>query len=180
MDINSSLAEIEAWLLASTGAIDQAYFHVPVAGQADREYRERVYCYELYHQWRHRWRTGCEYSLGGELDKAGHQLIRDWSKPDFLVHRPGLMDNLLIVEVKTASATATAIWADMLKLCRYRGQPINYRQAILLIYGLSESEWQSLRQKIKEEAAGSNEFDSGLFRILLHESPGRNAHYVDW
>jgi len=35
-------------------AIEAAYFHINIDG-GDAIYRERVYCYELYHQVRNRW-----------------------------------------------------------------------------------------------------------------------------
>lgn len=52
-----------------------------------------------------RWPKECPYSLCGEVDKAGHPLIRghglDHLKPDFLVHDPGDLDeNLVVIEVK--------------------------------------------------------------------------------
>jgi hypothetical protein len=43
-------------------------------------YRERVYCYELYHQMRRRWPLNCEYSLNGEVDKRGHPYLQ--ARPD--------------------------------------------------------------------------------------------------
>jgi hypothetical protein len=42
----------------------------------------------------------CPFSLGGEIDTN-----RGW-KPDFLVHIPGQMTNLVILEVKPGNAAA--------------------------------------------------------------------------
>mgnify|MGYP006906724169 CR=1 FL=1 len=50
--------------------ITDEYFQLPVCG-SDSLYRERVYCYELYHQMRCIW-DDFPFSLGGEVDKAGH------------------------------------------------------------------------------------------------------------
>lgn len=54
----------------ATAAIGQEYFLLPVHG-ADPVYRERVYCYEIYHQMRLRWPPACIYRLNGEVDKSG-------------------------------------------------------------------------------------------------------------
>ena len=64
-------------LRESCAYIDRDYFELPQA-EADRVYRERVYCYELYHQMRCRWGR-FPYSLGGEIDKGGHPIFRDGS-----------------------------------------------------------------------------------------------------
>lgn len=58
----------------STTHIDGLYMRLPVDG-GEGQYRERVYCYELYHQMRSRWPSPCDYSLNGEVDKRGHPII---------------------------------------------------------------------------------------------------------
>lgn len=59
---------------AATTHIGDIYFQLPVAGLEDAIYRERVYCYELYHWIRNGW-NGFDFSLGGEVDKTGHPLF---------------------------------------------------------------------------------------------------------
>lgn len=86
---------IEQFLRASQ-EIDHAYMQLPVAGKETPIYRERVYCYELYHQLSLLRVQFAPYSLSGEVDKSGHPYIRgnnlDCVKPDFLLHEPGNMD----------------------------------------------------------------------------------------
>ena len=94
---------------AATAAIDPDYFLLPVSGREHPIYRERVYCYELYHQIRVRWPGDTRHTLAGEIDKSGHPLIRgnglDNCKPDFLVHLPGEMEgNYAAIEVKPVTA----------------------------------------------------------------------------
>nr|WP_298724321.1 hypothetical protein [uncultured Steroidobacter sp.] len=60
----------EAILQAATAAIDADYFLLPVSGRENPMYRERVYCYELYHQIRKYWAEDTRYTLAGEVDKA--------------------------------------------------------------------------------------------------------------
>lgn len=106
-------------------------------------YRERVYCYELYHQLRLRWPSDCPYRLNGEIDKRGHPYFADdgWSpKPDFLIHVPGSGDNLLIIEVKTADSLQRR---DVLKDLDTLHQFIRragYRRAMHLVFGAAATE----------------------------------------
>ena len=126
-------------LRAATQNIQRAYMFLPIAGSVLPAYRERVYCYELYHQLRLSWGNYGGYSLGGEVDKTHHPLIRGLdvknTKPDLLVHRPGDMGgNLIVIEVKPITAKKLGIRKDLRTLTAFlrRGQ---YHHAIYLIYG---------------------------------------------
>jgi hypothetical protein len=84
--------------------IDAHYFQLTVARNDELIYRERVYCYELYHQLRLLLGDDFPYKLDGELDKRGHAIISDGKKPDFVIHVPGEMgQNLVVIEVKTVN-----------------------------------------------------------------------------
>ena len=126
-------------LMDSAAGIGDQYFQLPVAGSDDLIYRERVYCYELYHQMRARWPEECLYSLGGEVDKAGHPLVRgnglDGLKPDFLVHVPGDMgENYAVVEVKPANGSPDGVAKDIETLKAFV-QHAEYERGIFLVYG---------------------------------------------
>ncbi len=117
----------------------------PVAGMPNPIYRERVYCYELYHQLRVATGDDYDYSLGGEVDKARHPILSELSldntKPDMLVHRPGDMSgNLVVIEVKAVNAKGKQIRKDLRNLTSFvtKGQ---YFQAIYLIYGGTQNEF---------------------------------------
>ena len=123
----------------ATKSIAQSYFQLPIDGREDPIYRERVYCYELYHQLRLRWPVDVGYELSGEVDKSGHPLIRgnnlDRTKPDLLIHTPGNMDgNHAIIEVKPISASRSGIAKDLSTLTAFR-RFAGYQRAIYLIYG---------------------------------------------
>ena len=65
--------------------------------------RERVFCYEFYHQLRNRMTTPLELTLNGEIDKGGHPDFAPdgWKNPDFVFHIPGTHEhNTLVIEVK--------------------------------------------------------------------------------
>jgi hypothetical protein len=129
--------ELDEILQQATAAIGREYFLLPIHG-ADPVHRERVYCYELYHQMRLRWPTpaNCPYRLNGEIDKGGHPYFRNdrgKPKPDLLVHVPGAGDNHAVIEVKSSRASAHGIRKDLGTLCRFA--TFGYRRAIYLVYG---------------------------------------------
>ena len=129
----------EMLLHEATRNIGANYFQLPIYGEEDPIYRERVYCYELYHQLRLIWPIESRYELSGEVDKAGHPLLRgnglDRVKPDLLVHIPGNMEsNHTIIEVKPISANKDGISKDLLTLTAFK-QYANYENAIYLFYG---------------------------------------------
>jgi hypothetical protein len=184
--MDDALSIVTDWLLCASSQVGSNYFQLPVAGQEDPEYRERVYCYELYHRWRTHWPEGFPFTLSGEIDKSGHPLIRGEPKPDFLVHVPGKMTNLLIVEVKPFNRHFRDMVIDLKKLTRFRrnlvplGQPGNYHAAYFWVYGLQASEWPAFRNHLLQEVNGSPEFDCALVSAICHERAGDKAVKVPW
>jgi hypothetical protein len=53
-------------LRQATESIEPLYFQLPIDG-SDPIFRERVYCYELYHQLRRIWPADTPFSLNGEV-----------------------------------------------------------------------------------------------------------------
>jgi hypothetical protein len=145
---------IEA-LKKATSRIDEMYFQLPVVGKENPIFRERVYCYELYHQMRLSLGDVYPYKLCGEIDKYGHPLFRNQEgvinkKPDFLLHKPGMEENLVVMEVKPANGEMSGIQKDIETLDAF----INiagYRHGILLIYGkIEKGKLQQVIEKIRE------------------------------
>jgi hypothetical protein len=187
MDVTLGL--VTEWLLCASSQLGRNYFHLPVAGSGpeEAEYRERVYCYELYHRWRCHWVEGFPYSLCGEVDKKGHPLIGGAFKPDFLVHVPGEMDNLLIVEVKANDGNWAGMVKDLKKLTKFRrdlrdqnGNSANYRGAYFWVYGVTVAEWPPFRNRLLQEVAESSEFDHLLVSCFIHERAGTRAVSASW
>ena len=118
----------------ATASIEAEYFHLPIDG-GDPVYRERVYCYELYHQIRAFWPGGCEYLLNGEVDKGGHPYFQEQGapKPDFIVHVPGTDNNYAAIEVKAGAAAKKDIQKDVGTLLTFRD--LGYQRALYLVYG---------------------------------------------
>lgn len=181
------LALVTEWLLRASSQIDDEYFQLPVAGCEELEYRERVYCYELYHRWRCHWPSDFPFTLSGEVDKAGHPLIRSKQKPDFLVHIAGRMDNMLIIEVKPANADRARMIEDLNKLTYFRrelrdqyGNPGNYHAAYFWLYGLSIDGWPEMRRQLLASVRETVEFDRSLVTCIIHQAPGTRASVMPW
>lgn len=161
IDLNSMLRD-------ATERIDSHYFLLNIAG-AKSVYRERVYCYELYHQLRKKWdRT--DFVINGEVDKAGHPLLGclgvKGRKPDLLIHGPGDMDkNYAILEVKSCEVDRRGIRKDLetLKFFRQHGR---YKNAVFLIYG----ERSNKTAEVVSDIAGKIS-DFPKIDLWVHEAP---------
>jgi hypothetical protein len=130
-------------LQEATAAIAGEYFRLPIHG-GDPVYRERVYCYELYHQMRLRWPQAGPFWLNGEVDKRLHPYFADGTapKPDLLVHEPGTGNNYAVIEVKSSRAADAGIRKDLRTLTRFKNE-FGYRRAIYLIYGAEAADTAS-------------------------------------
>jgi hypothetical protein len=126
--------------LLSIKNIRNEYFQVPTSYDPDGISRERVFCYELYHQFRIILGDEYPFTLHGELDKSGHINFHHelQSVPDFLVHKPGTHDgNMVIIEVK-GRFDRRNILLDLLKINKFISDPnIHYHHGIFLLYNYS-------------------------------------------
>jgi hypothetical protein len=186
-----AIATVLKWLRSASGRISEEYMMLPVAG-SDPKYRERVYCYELYHQLRCHWNSSFEYFLCGEIDKRKHAYVRgeylDNIKPDFLIHRPGEMtsdSNLLAIEVKPANSKMDEMLDDLQKLTALRSdlknsdnQAANYQHAIFWIYGRLQQNWNNFLDKLKN--AKGRDINHQLIRCFVHSEPCKEAVEINW
>lgn len=166
------MQNFEAIFVEATKNIGQDYFLLPVEGGRTL-YRERVYCYELYHQIRRLWPDRCAWSINGEVDKGGHLRFEGEKapKPDFLVHVPGQHNNYAAVEVKAARIRRKGLIKDIGTLRRFLGK--GYHRAIFLIYGLDA---ELARYCIRKYA------DPGQLagiEVWVHPDQGESAHRLD-
>lgn len=174
--------DFEFFILALTAAgsemSDPHYFRLPVAGPEKPVFRERVYCYELYHQLRNRLEDSFPYRLCGEVDKSGNPMFEQEElkgrKPDFIVHVPGKvpMMNLVVVEVKPVDASLADIGEDIAKLQAFI-ERAKYPRAIMLIYG------DGKREALPDIVTSAKELIADD-RILLvwHSGPGKQPEVV--
>ncbi len=132
------MRQLNQIIAEATAAISAPYFHLPICG-GEPAWRERVYCYELYHQMRLLWPQNCPLILTGELDKRAHPIFEKLqarqSIPDLLVHTPGEMHhNCAVIEIKSQQAQRHGIRKDMKTLDEFRDL-IGYQRAIFLVFG---------------------------------------------
>ncbi len=161
-------------LIKAIKKMDTHYTQLSVAGSNKPIYRERVYCYELYHQLRCILGDTFPYKLDGELDKRGHNIILGETKPDFVIHIPGKMEqNLVVIEVKTVLAKdhIKKLRDDFDKLKRFISEA-NYYRAIMLIYGNVNGD---LPQNIKQEIRCIQ--DKNII-ILWHYKPNEEPKII--
>lgn len=165
MEKEIQTAKIETFselLRTASKEVGAEYFKLPFAGrdEVELQYRERVYCYELYHQMRSLWgqfRNPDGLTLSAEVDKRGHKhfigTVLDSKIPDFLLHVAGHMgNNHTVVEVKTAKAKSEALSKDLIKLNDFLCMENAYQNAILLIFGRDEKTEEEVRKAYKEAA----------------------------
>ena len=173
--------QLDQILRAATTAIEAPYFKLPIYG-GPPVYRERVYCYELYHQMRKRWpdTDATRYTLNGEVDKNAHLELQTLGvrgqKPDLLVHRPGHMggfDNYAIIEVKHADVNAVGIAKDLKTLSLFINN-VGYKRAIYLIYGTTKDE-PLVRRVLKRAATVQH---ATRVELWLHTEQGQEARHV--
>lgn len=160
--------------------------YFPVAGKINPIYRERVYCYELYHQMRVALGNDYPYSLGGEVDKARHPILQHFAldklKPDLLVHQPGDMGgNLVVIEVKSIKAETRFIKKDLIGLTSFvvNGR---YFRAIYLVYGGNNNDFVKFKRRalFQAQKLGRFQIDLRLIDLYWHQDAGRPAVLIEW
>lgn len=177
-DFNKFMKDLEK---AGEKMEDAHYFQISFAGSTDIKFRERVYCYELYHQLRNILGDKFRYKLNGELDKEGHPTIYPKlgsKKPDLTVHVPGVMDlNLVVIEVKPISVE-NRIGELTKDISTLKGfiEVAGYYRAIMLVYGNGKC----LPEKIISEVKTLTRNYERRNQILLvwHRGPGQKTETV--
>ena len=177
--MNTDYKDFVCCLKTATSEIKEEYFLLPIDGSTVPMYRERVYCYELYHQLRKVWGENSRFTINGEVDKSGHPLMKgpyiSRVKPDLLIHTPGSMEgNFIVIEVKPINDNNTSIKTDLRKLSAFVTEG-KYKHAIYLVYGGNENKINAFIRKILliTNRTGINLPDIELF---WHSGPGCGAN----
>jgi len=170
----------------ATKNMDQYYFRIAMANLKGHRFRERIYCYELYHQLR--LALQCfPYTLHGEMDKSGNPIIHKEIgavKPDFILHEPGTMkNNLLVMEVKPLKNTyRSQVNKDLDTLTRFLD--LGYYRAIHLIYGSLIRGDGGISKIIRTYREYMNPTRSNAYRgklfLYWHRDSGEFATIYDW
>jgi hypothetical protein len=180
------MREFDNVLRRATESIPATYINFPIDAGENRLtiYRERVYCYELYHQMRCGWDAVCEgFTLNGEVDKSGHALLRrrriTGGIPDLLVHRPGpdgMNHNYAMIEVKSPTARDEKIVTDLKKLNAFVRRA-GYTRGIFLVYASGADRDQEWIDRLTEIIAAEAEVVSAI-ELWLHRAPNAAADLV--
>lgn len=113
--------------------VESSYFELLTMGKPSVRVRERVFCYELYHQMRLLKFDG-SVMLHAEIDKRGSPPFEDNpANPDFVFHVPGQMENnTLVMEVK-GSLDIDGVCKDFQTLLDFTEKRA-YRKGIFILY----------------------------------------------
>ena len=168
------MSDFEKILKISTENIAKEYFSTQILqpnGSEKFVYRERIYCYELYHQIRKEWKLNTNINFYGEYDKSGSSLYTGTSlqgvKPDFLIHSPGDIEgNFIAMEVKSSKANGSAIKKDIEKLIKLIDDQ-NFKFGIYLIYGKDAKRKGEIAKKCINEKSN--------IKIYIHDKVGSEA-----
>jgi hypothetical protein len=170
LPINPGVDDFVTKLREATGRVEAPYFQVQSASADGSSvvYRERVYCYELYHQLREAMGETSPYTLMGELDKRGHEITGGAKVPDFLFHVPGTMNgNLVVMEVKRIdNNNDDEISKDCEKLRKFVEEEAKYKGAIYLVFGSEGEQIDRFLQRAKQKLRGLR---NGVFVLLWHK-----------
>ena len=173
-------------LQQATKSIEQYYFKIAMAKSMGHFFRERVYCYELYHLLRLSLQCS-PYTLQGEMDKNGHPIIHreiGALKPDFIFHEQGTMkNNLIVMEVKPLNnASGSQLKKDLDTLTRFID--LDYYRAIHLIYGSLSRDDGGISKiiRIYREYMNPTRVNAYRGKLLLywHRTSGELAIIYDW
>jgi hypothetical protein len=129
-------------LKSGLSRVGAGYFILKATYEPAGIVRERVFCYELYHQARLSMKRGDKLSLNGEIDKRGHYDFkkRHQKNPDFVFHTPGThAGNTLVVEVKGTLASTAGIRKDICTLVRFV-ESYDYSAGVFVLYNHSFGE----------------------------------------
>lgn len=130
--------------------VNNSYFKLLTTYNQRGIVRERMFCYELYHQMRCLGVTSNDKILHGEIDKRGHCdfLKDDRLNPDFVLHQPGSFDqNSLVIEVKGKLGRIDGLRKDFKTLLKFTGD-YKYKTGIFVIYN---HDFDELKQKVRED-----------------------------
>ena len=167
---------------ATSNMTDEHYFSLPVYELPYNVFRERTYCYELYHQLRNVFTDDFPYKLDGEVDKIKHPRIESLMgpvKPDFIVHQPDAMDkNLVVIEVKSINGINTNFsdyMGDILTLRDFL-EGANYYYAIMYVYDDGHFELSPRTRDVFNDIL--REYD-GRKKFIWHHGPKTQLQILD-
>ena len=139
--------------------------------------RERIFCYELYHQMRliQSTRGLTDIQIHGEIDKSGHVgFDRNARKnPDFVFHIPGMMQgNAIVVEVKgkIEGNYQEGVYKDIVTLSKFTDNKHYYHSGVLIIYNYTYDEFLRKIGEFLKNRLQEKKFSTDKIMILCKKS----------
>ena len=157
--------------------VGDEYYKITTTYESSGIVRERVFCYELYHQMRlvQSARGLTDVQIHGEIDKSGHVAFdRNARKnPDFVFHIPGMMQgNAIVVEVKgkLEGTYQEGVYKDIVTLSKFTNNKHYYHSGILIIYNYTYDEFlHSIGEFLKNQLQ-ENKFPTDKIIIICKKS----------
>ncbi len=141
----------------AAGQITAPYLRLVTTYEPTGIVRERVFCYELYHQIRILLGKDNKITLNGEIDKRGHVDFANGDKrnPDFVFHIPGThLGNTVVMEIK--GKMVDEIMKDFETLLIFTNK-YQYQSGVFLLYNHSIKELtEQFSDKLKKMTADNN------------------------
>lgn len=132
--------------------VESPYFKLETTYEPAGIVRERVFCYELYHQLRLALKDDSGLTLNGEIDKRGHVdfAMEHRKNPDFVFHVPGQHEgNTIVMEVKGRIDKPADIVKDFKTITTFIDK-YQYQLGIFLLYNHSFAEFSDALSNLKD------------------------------
>ena len=158
-------------LKKSLSKVEKKYFKLTTTYELHGIVRERVFCYELYHQIRKHLGENDILSLNGEIDKRGNIDFEknDQKNPDFVFHVQGENKrNTLVVEVK-GKIIRPSIQKDFRTLLLFV-EKYNYTSGAFVLYNHNLKEFMDKMNGKMEEFRTHD--DVSKINILCQNNSG--------
>ena len=172
--------KVESFVEMITGSLDNVgdeYYKITTTYESSGIVRERVFCYELYHQMRsvQSARGLTDVQIHGEIDKSGHIAFDRNSRknPDFVFHVPGMMKgNAIVVEVKgkIEGNYQEGVYKDIVTLSNFPNNKHYYHSGILIIYNYTYDEFLHNIGEFLKNQLQENKFPTDKIIIICKKS----------
>ena len=157
--------------------VGDEYYKITTTYESSGIVRERVFCYELYHQMRlvQSARGLTDVQIHGEIDKSGHVAFdRNARKnPDFVFHIPGMMQgNAIVVEVKgkIEGNYQEGVYKDIVTLSKFTDNKHYYHSGVLIIYNYTYDEFLRKIGEFLKNRLQDNKFSTDKIIIICKKS----------
>lgn len=157
--------------------VGDEYYKITTTYESSGIVRERVFCYELYHQMRliQSVRGLTDIQIHGEIDKSGHIAFdRNARKnPDFVFHIPGMMQgNAIVVEIKgkIEGNYQEGVYKDIVTLSKFTNNKHYYHSGILIIYNYTYDEFLHNIGKFLKNRLQENKVSTDKIIIICKKS----------